>query len=176
MKGVKELIHIKDSGWFYDDTVVTAHSHSDQLRLKSPSVTVRITTAGNHLQLTVVTHQILKQHHIHIHCPEIIFQDPDVHTFFQKIGGIFFYKCCLSGSEKPGYQIDLYHISSFTYVPSIFQQSPARQMPDCYQYIIFFPQRKEAVLKNSLRTASFRLFYFFINMYEDYFVNRSTRS
>ena len=114
MEGVKELIHIKDSGWFYDDTVVTAHSHGDQLCLKSPSVTVRITAPGNHLQLTVVSHQILKQHHIHIHCPEIIFQDPDVHAFFQKIGGIFFYKCCLSGSEKSGYQIDLYHISSFT--------------------------------------------------------------
>ena len=49
-------------------------------------------------------------------------------------------------------------------------------MPDCYQYIIFFPQRKEAVLKSPLRTASFRLFYLFINIYEDYFVNRSTRS
>ena len=114
MEGVKELIHIKDSGWFYDDTVVTAHSHGDQLCLKSPSVTVRITAPGNHLQLTVVSHQILKQHHIHIYCPEIIFQDTDVHAFFQKIGGIFFYKCCLSGSEKSGYQIDLYHISSFT--------------------------------------------------------------
>ena len=49
-------------------------------------------------------------------------------------------------------------------------------MPDCYQYIIFFPQRKEAALKNLLRTASFRLFYPFMIMYEDYFVNRSTRS
>ena len=56
MEGVKELIHIKDSGWFYDDTVVTAHSHGDQLCLKSPSVTVRITAPGNHLQLTIVSH------------------------------------------------------------------------------------------------------------------------
>ncbi|CCY97405.1 unknown [Ruminococcus sp. CAG:17] len=114
MEGVKKLIHIKDSGWFHDHTVITAHSHGDQFCLKSTSVTVRVTSTRNHLQLTVVSHQILKQHHIHIYCPEIIFQDTDVHAFFQKIGGIFFYKCCLPGSEKSGYQINFYHISSFT--------------------------------------------------------------
>ena len=80
-----DMMLLQDLGWFHDHTVITAHSHGDQFCLKSTSVTVCVTSTRNHLQLTVVSHQILKQHHIHIHSPVIILQNPNIITSIHQI-------------------------------------------------------------------------------------------
>jgi len=109
MKCIKEIIYIEDSGRFDQNSVVTTHSHCDQFCFETSSVTVFIAATGHHFQLTVLTFQLTKKHHIHIDGSEIIFKDADVLSLLHQITGIFFYKCGLTRTKKARDQIYLYH-------------------------------------------------------------------
>ena len=53
---------------------------------------VLITASSYHFQLTVISHQILQQHHVHIYCAIVILQDSNIHALFHQILGVFSYK------------------------------------------------------------------------------------
>ena len=73
MQYIKKLIHIKDAGRFHQNTVVSAHTHSNEFCFKAAPVTVCVTPACHHFQSAVLSKNILKQHCIHVYSTEIIF-------------------------------------------------------------------------------------------------------
>ena len=68
-----------------------------------------VAAARNHFQLTVLPLQLPQKHHIHIHSPEIIFQDPDPKPLLHQPGRVFFEEGRLSRAQKARNQIDFYH-------------------------------------------------------------------
>ena len=117
-QSVKKFIHIENAGGLHQHPVVTAHAHRDKLRLEASPVTVLIAAPGNHLQLAMLSLQILEQHHVHVNCTEIILQNPDIFPFSHKVLRIISDKRRLPGPQKAGDQIDLYHFSVLS-IPSV---------------------------------------------------------
>ena len=98
MESVKEFIHVVDTRGLHQHPVIAAHAHGDKLGLEPASVAVFITAARNHFQLAVVALQILKQHHVHVHRAQIIFQDADVVAFFYQPLGVLADEGVLAGA------------------------------------------------------------------------------
>ena len=55
MECIEKFIHIINSGRFYQHPVIPGHAHRNQLRFKPSSVTIAVTPAGNHFQITLVS-------------------------------------------------------------------------------------------------------------------------
>ena len=98
VKNVKKFVYIINPGRFNNYSVISAHSHCDQLRPETPPVRLFVAPTGNHFKLTVISHQVLQKKHIYIYRTKIILKDTNVHSFIQKIFCIFFNKRCLAGA------------------------------------------------------------------------------
>ena len=96
MKCVEKLIHVKNTRWLYQNPVKSLHSHCNEFCLKTPFMTVGVTSTRNHLKLTVVTKYILQKHCINIDGTVIIFKDSYFKTFICEMFHIFSDKSCLA--------------------------------------------------------------------------------
>ena len=109
VQNIKKFIHIKNAGRLNQNPVISTHSHGDQFCFESSAMCFRITSTGDHFQLALIAHQILKHHHIYIDCTKIILQNTNIFSTVHQIFCIFSYKGCLSCTKKSGDQIYFYH-------------------------------------------------------------------
>ena len=96
MQCIKKLIYVKNSGGLNQNAVISAHSHCNQLRLETSSVTVFVTSSCHHFKLTLLSFQFAQKHHIHIYSAKIVLQNSYIISLIHQISGIFFDKSCLS--------------------------------------------------------------------------------
>ena len=106
---IKKLVHIKDSAGFHHHPVEPAHCHGNELGAHPALVGVAVAPAADRLDLAVVAQKVLHQHGVHVHGAEVVFQNADIVPLCHQICRVPAQKCGLSGSQKAGDEIYLYH-------------------------------------------------------------------
>ena len=99
IKGVKELIHIKNTRRLHYNTVKVLHTEGDELGLETALVAVGVAAARYHFQLAAVAFKVLEYHHININSTEVIFENGDLLAAVDKVAGIFPDKSGFSRAE-----------------------------------------------------------------------------
>ena len=106
---IEELIHVKNAARLHEHPVKAAHRHGDELGAHPALVGVAVAPAADRLDLAVVAQKVLHQHGVHVHGTEVVFQNADIVPMFHQIRRVPAQKCGLSGSQKAGDEIYLYH-------------------------------------------------------------------
>ena len=109
---VEELVHVEDAAGFHDDPFKAPHGHRDELRPHPALMGVAVAAAADGLDLDPHRLQILKQHGVHIHRAEVVFQHADPDALPSPPRCISAQEGGLSCPEKSRDQIYLYHIPS----------------------------------------------------------------